>query len=210
MSSYTPDIPQSGDDPSNSQQQILENFQTLNSLYGTTGDHYSYTNQTAAEKSKHARVTLPALPTSNAPGDVVPTPGSDNCAIFGLTRDSQTTPFLTRDGLASPTPADFVNLWPLMPIKAFANVTVVLTAGPTYTPTINESFNITSIVIANPGPEATITMTNQVRTQNYAVLAWTSTTTAARLERFSITDEQVFKVRLPTSDSTLNFCIIEP
>jgi hypothetical protein len=170
MTSYTPNIPQPGDDPSDSQDQILQNFQTLNSLYGTSGDHYAWTNTTPVEISKHAKVTFPGLPTVNAPGNAIPAPIAGNCALFSQTRNSQTTPFLTRDGLVPVAP--LTNIWPLMPIKAYAIFTLV--AGP-YPANIApvDSFNITNpIVETNPSTNVTVltfTMVNACRTTNYGI-----------------------------------------
>ena len=57
MSGYTPNIPAASDRPSQSQAQILSNFQTLNSTYGV--DHYDFTTATT-NQGKHQKVTLPA------------------------------------------------------------------------------------------------------------------------------------------------------
>lgn len=97
MTSYTANIPQPGDDPSVSQDQILQNFQTLQTLYGTMGDHYPWTNTTPTEGTRHAKVTLPGLPTNNPPGDSVPVPATGEGVAFGLTAGSQTYPFWRRD-----------------------------------------------------------------------------------------------------------------
>jgi hypothetical protein len=167
MTVYTPNIPQPGDNPSDSQDQILENFQTLQSLYGTTGDHYSWTNTNATESTKHARVTLPGLPTATAPGNVLPTPGAGNCAIFGVTRSAQTTPYLARDALASPTPADFVNIYPLLPIKAYARLSIT----SANVVTVDDSFNINGTPTASSsGRNITVTLLNSMRSANYGVL----------------------------------------
>jgi|GEM_PF-5858590 len=57
MSGYTPNIPASSDRPSQSQGQILNNFQTLESTYGI--DHYPFTDATV-NQGKHKKVTFPA------------------------------------------------------------------------------------------------------------------------------------------------------
>lgn len=57
MSGYTPNIPAASDRPSQSQAQILSNFQTLNSTYGV--DHYDFTTATT-NQGKHQKVTFPA------------------------------------------------------------------------------------------------------------------------------------------------------
>lgn len=124
MTSYTPNIPQPGDDPSDSQDQILQNFQTLNTGYGTTGDHYPWTNTTPVEGRKHAKVTLPGLPTANPPGDIIPTPGLNEGVQFGLTTASITRPFWRRDN----TTLNF----PMVPIWAFGQSSVGV--GPVIAP----------------------------------------------------------------------------
>lgn len=160
MTVYTPNIPQPGDNPSDSQDLILENFQTLESLYGTSGDHYSWTNTNPPESAKHAKVTLPGLPTATAPGNVLPTPSSGNCAIFAQTRDGQTTPFVARDGLVPITPV--TNAWPLLPIKSYASFSITGAAAGS----ILDSFNISGGVVSTVAGINTITfsMINAMRT----------------------------------------------
>lgn len=189
MPVYTTNIPQATDNPSVSQGQLLQNFQTLNNVYGTAGDHYAWDDTTPGEQSKHARVTLPGLPTTNAPGNACPQPLAGNCAIFGLTRDSQTTPFLARDGLASPTPADFVNIWPLLPIKAMATITGNGTANPT----IDTQFNIDTITQTG-GSLLTVTLKNAMRTSNYGILNLYGSSSNAPTIKYNITGTTTFQL----------------
>jgi len=165
MSSYTANIPQPGDNPSDSQDQLLQNFQTLNTIYGSSGDHYPWTNTTPTEGNKHAKVTLPGLPTANAPGNAIPNPSSGNCTVFSQTRNSQTTPFVTRDGLVPAAP--LTNIWPLMPIKAYAQLSVTALNVVT----INDSYNITSCVASSAGKTLSFTLTNAMRTTNFGIIA---------------------------------------
>ena len=165
MPIYTRDIPQPGDNPSNSQDQILQNFQTLNDLYGTSGDHYPWTNTSANVIGRHAKVTMPGLPTAgSAPGTALPAPNAGEGSIFSQTVGSQTTPFYTRDGLGAVAP--LTNIWPLMPIKAFATFTDAGVAAAT----INLSYNITSITRIN-ATDYVIVITNAMRTAAYGVLS---------------------------------------
>lgn len=164
MSVYTPNIPQPGDNPSDSQDQILENFQTLNTIYGTGGDHYAWTNTNPPETAKHAKVTLPGLPTATAPGNALPTTVSGNCAIFAQTVSSQTAPYLTRDGLAPTAPV--INIWPLLPIKAYAQMNIT----SLNVVTINDSFNVASATSTSAGRQVTITLTNAMKSANYGIL----------------------------------------
>ncbi len=188
MTVYTPNIPQPGDNPSDSQDQILENFQTLQTLYGTSGDHYSWTNTNPPESTKHAKVTTPGLPTATAPGNVLPAPTSGNCSYFGQTRGSQTYPYIARDGLAPVAP--LTNIWPLLPIKAYANIAITSTT----TAVLNDSFNITSVTVATVAAvqNITINITNAMRTNTYGVVAQSSRRTGET--GYSIVNQSQFIV----------------
>ncbi len=64
---YIPDIPQSGDIPSQSQGEILTNFQQLNTVFDV--DHVPFNDTTAANRGKHDQSTyieLAADPTTAA------------------------------------------------------------------------------------------------------------------------------------------------
>jgi len=154
---YNPNIPQPGDDPSDSQDQILQNFQTLNNLYGINGDHYPWTNQTGAEGAKHAKVTLPGLPTTNAPGNVVPVPANNELVAFALTAGGETRPFYRRDTLSD-------NI-PLAPIIAFARANN--TAGGTL---LGIPFNIQMVAFVSP--DWTFTFNNPEPDDLYQVFAF--------------------------------------
>jgi len=124
MTSYTPNIPQPGDDPSDSQDQILQNFQTLNTAYGSSGDHYPWTNTTGTEGRKHAKVTLPGLPTANPPGNLLPTPAVNEGVMFAITNGSITRPFWRRDNTTQN--------YPMAPLWAFGQCSIpgaVIEAG---------------------------------------------------------------------------------
>ena len=136
MPTYTTNIPQPTDDPSDSQDQILENFQTLNQLYGTDGDHYPWTNQTAVEGSKHAKVTLPKLTTTNPPGNVIPTPTSNEVVIYATQNGGKTRPYYRTD-------ADTRD-YPMGAIIALASAT--RTSGGTLT---GVPFNISGVSVAS-------------------------------------------------------------
>ena len=132
---YNPNTPQPTDRISDTQAPIQTNFAQLNTIYGTNGDHYPWTNQNPGETTTHARVTLPALPTTNPPGNVLPTPGAGSCAIFAQAdAGSHTYPFLRRD-------AGTVN-YPLLPIKAWGTFVTISAPGAA---TLVNSFNVTSV-----------------------------------------------------------------
>lgn len=210
MTSYTPNIPQPGDDPSDSQDQILQNFQTINSMYGEVGDHYPFTNQNPTEGRRHARVTLPGLPTANIPGNFIPTPTNGDCALFGITRNSQTTPFLVRDGLASPTPPDFDNLWPVMPIKAFATFEVVANAAPPQNQNLLQSFNFISI-IRTAATTFTFNIRNAMRSDRYGILYFASVSGMNINNSYSITTNLQFTITAtPTHGAFVTVVVLEP
>lgn len=194
MTVYTPNLPQPPDDPSDSQDQILQNFQTLNSAYGSSGDHYPWTNTAVSTTRKHAKVTLPGLPTAGfPPGDILPAPAAGDCAIFGQTQAAavnQTTPFLRRDGLTTN--------WPLMPIKAFATFTMVANAAVPQLQTLNQFYNITSITRFAPATTSltfTVVMPNAMRTSDYGVLFMGGHFSEAR---YTVTNTTTFTFTLDT------------
>lgn len=156
MSSYTPNIPQPSDDPSDSQDVILQNFQTLNNLYGTTGDHYPWTNQTAALGSRHAKVTLPIVPNSTGtpPGDVVPTPAADEGVIFTQSAISQSIPYYRKD-------LGTLN-FPLLPVRAMGRFNFTTGAA------VGTAFNLA--VTAGAGSLIqTLSFTENMPDANYLV-----------------------------------------
>lgn len=137
---YNPNIPQAGDLISISQGDLLTNFQQIDIKYGTSGDHYAFSNTSAAEQNRHAKVTLPALPTATAPGNAIPTPAAGEGAIFATSLTSgappitTTYPFWKRDGIATP--------YPMAANKAYATFILRNSNGVA---TLVDSFNITSI-----------------------------------------------------------------
>lgn len=183
MTTYTPNIPQPTDDPSNSQDQILQNFQTLNTLYGTSGDHYPWTNTAPGISGRHAKVTLPGLPTAgSAPGTALPTPSAGEGSMFALTAGSQSFPFWRRDSGTSN--------YPIVITRAMGRVT---SAGAI----VGNAFNIASCVVA-PAGVFTFTLTNAEPDANYLVLA-TPTGQAAELGCTSFTTTTFVITSSPTA-----------
>ena len=162
MSVYTAGIPLSTDDPSQSQGQLLGNFQTLNTLYGSSGDHFPWTNTAVGTIGRHAKVTLPRLPiANNPPGDVTPTAGAAEGVIYVKDAVSQSIPYFRRDGNA----ADF----PLLPIRAMGRFTYSTGTA------IGTAFNLA--VTADAGtitPTLSFDATNKMPDANYLVLVTTS------------------------------------
>jgi|ERR1700754_1236816 len=105
MSIYNPNIPQPTDELSDSQGQILQNFNKADSSFGT--DHYRFSDLTV-NNGFHQRVTFPG----NAPA---PTPAANYGAMFGITGSGETWPYWRRDGL--------VTNHPVMPIRLFGEFT---------------------------------------------------------------------------------------
>lgn len=205
MTVFTPNIPQPTDNPSDSQDQILENFQTLERLYGINGDHYSWTNTGPTESTKHAKVTTPGLPTATAPGNALPLPLAGNCSYFGQTRNSQTYPYIARDGLGPVAP--LTNIWPLLPIKAYA----IITSTNFTTVSLVDSFNMNAPTASGSNPTQTITvnLTNAMRTTNYGVLI--TTTRGSASFSYSIVNASQFTITigsLPSTYTPFNITVI--
>lgn len=71
MATYTPNIPQPGDIPAFSQDQILQNFQSIDD--GTNGfanNHISLTNSTVGQRGKHKYIHMP-VQSPNGPATAV-------------------------------------------------------------------------------------------------------------------------------------------
>ena len=114
---YNQNIPQATDRIADSQPIILQNFQSLNTVYGS--DHYPYDDGTT-NATKHKHITLPDQ--AVAPG-VAPTPAASNCAIYATTVAANTYPLFRKDG----TTTDYQ----FMPIKAYALFTSMNALNPT-------------------------------------------------------------------------------
>lgn len=88
---YNPGIPQAGDLPSASQPQILTNFQQINTLFGTNGDHYPFDNAIVALRGKHKFVTFQ----DQAAG---PATAVNQMALYTKTTAGASTLYLRRPG----------------------------------------------------------------------------------------------------------------
>jgi|SRR5437899_319998 len=183
MTVYTPNIPQPGDNPSNSQDQILQNFQTLNTMYGSSGDHYPWTNTTPTEGFRHAKVTLPGLPTANPPGNALPTPGVGEGDIFAITTGSVTIPYWRRDNLAA-TPQ-----YSMLPVRAFGSFTGATGA------TLGTAMNL-SCVRTGAGLYTMTMPSGTVTGSNYSVLLTIENLLGTRLLiYYGITNATTFAVQ---------------
>lgn len=91
MSSYQPNIPQPNDLLSESQGDILGNFQTLNTVYGT--NHYPFDNATVGEVGKHKFVSMPVIAAA-------PATTSTEGALYFKTVGPGSALFMVRDNNA--------------------------------------------------------------------------------------------------------------
>jgi len=90
--SYTPNIPLATQRIADTQAPINANFTSVNTFFGL--DHVAF--NAAGNNGKHKYVTM--IDQTASP----PTPGASECAMYAKTTGAVTTPFLRRDGLASP------------------------------------------------------------------------------------------------------------
>lgn len=138
---YDPNIPQASDVISQSQAELLTNFQQLNLVYGDgnpgadpNSDHYPY-DDTSANARKHRKVRLPD--TSGTPY----TPLASEGVMYARTDGSGNTyPFWRRD--------TSVIDYPILPIKAYASVITRTTNGAC---TLVTSMNVTSVTRSGLG-----------------------------------------------------------
>ena len=89
--SYNPNIPNPNDLLSDSQGDILQNFQALNTVYGT--NHYPYDNATVGQIGKHKFVSMPVL--AAAPATI-----AGEGALYFKTSGAGSALFMVRDGNA--------------------------------------------------------------------------------------------------------------
>ena len=84
MTTYLPNIPQPQDDPSQSQNEILENFQTINT--SNSVNHVAFNN---TDQGKHKFIQMPEV---TAP-DPIPTTAANEGALFTEVSNSLTELF---------------------------------------------------------------------------------------------------------------------
>jgi hypothetical protein len=103
---YNPNTPLASERISDTQEPIRLNFDLANQYFGV--DHFAF--DAASNNGKHRRVTMPDQTATP------PSPAAGECAMYGKTISAVTTPFLRRDGLASPE-------YPVTPIRAYGSFT---------------------------------------------------------------------------------------
>jgi len=189
---YTPDIPNASDIVAQSQPIIKTNFQQLNVVYGSSGDHFPFDDTDPNEQFKHARVTLPRLPQSNPPGNVLPTPGASEISIFCDVSGGFSQPYYRRDNAT-------VNI-PVSPIQAFGEATGA--AVPVLTP---NSYNIASVSLV--GVTYTFTFTEALADADYVVTGGFSATGNQVGLRFSNKTTTSVDVKVLTSNGAASTAV---
>lgn len=187
---YSPNIPQPGDDPSQSQPLILANFQQLNIQYGTAGDHIEWT--ASSQNGKHKKVTL-----RDQSASLPLTAGLNEMLIYSNTQSGITWPYYTRDNIAT--------VIPLSPIKTYARLTM---QGANNNPTIIDSFNVTSVT-ASGGNVYLVTMTNALLNTNYGIFIIPQT---GGITTWNITGANTFTfttVSAAVLNNTINFMVLQ-
>lgn len=146
MSIYNPNVPQPNDDLSDSQGQILQNFQKANSSFGI--DHYTFADLTV-NNGFHQRVTFPGNATA-------PTPGANYGAYYAVTNASnETWSYWRRDGSITDMPA--------LPVRVFGQFnTNPLALNP-------NSFGISTVALVATG-RYKVTFSVPFPNGNYSVL----------------------------------------
>jgi hypothetical protein len=158
---YNPQIPQASDLISDSQLDILTNFQELNLVYGDenpvadpNSDHYAY-DDGSTNARKHRKVRL----VPQVAGAGIPTPAVTEGVIYAQDAAGlgQTLPFYRKDAGT----LDF----PILPIRAIVRCTNA--SPPVITGT---SFNVNTVTKA--GSAFTITFDENLPDTNYLVFAF--------------------------------------
>lgn len=155
---YDPEIPQTGNLISDSQSDILTNFQQLNLVFGDinpgddpNSDHYAY-DDASANARKHRKVRL----VRQAAGAGVPTPAATDGVMYVTAAAAQTIPFYRKDAGV----LDF----PLLPVRAMIRFT---RANPPVV--VGTAFNATVASIGGSAFQFLITFTENMPDANYII-----------------------------------------
>lgn len=155
----------------------------MNSVYGTSGDHFAFDNATAAEQNRHAKVTMPQLPSANAPGNPVPTPVAAEGVMYVKSAVSQSIPYYRKDSSA----VDF----PMLPIRAMGRFNYTTGAA------IGTAFNL-SVTAGGGTTTQTLSFTEAMPDTNYLVVgqimraAAAATNIGVRSDTISVGSFQVY------------------
>ena len=93
MVNYDPDIPQPGDNLSDSQGEMLNNFTQLNNIFDS--DHFTWNNSTVANRGLHRQITFPAVLSAD------PTPTGAKSVIYSKAISGVSTAFFANSAGAS-------------------------------------------------------------------------------------------------------------
>jgi hypothetical protein len=186
---YTPSTPEASDIIAQSQAVLKTNFEQLNLVYGTSGDHFPFDDTDSNEQFKHAKVTLPRLPQANPPGNVLPTPGAGEMALFCDVSGGFSQPYYRRDTAT-------VNI-PIAPIQAFGEATGA--AVPVLT---SNSYNISSVTLA--ASVYTFNFTEALADTNYAVMGGFSASTNLVGLKYSNKTTTSVNVQVLTTNGTFS------
>jgi len=190
---FTPNIPQASDDPSQSQPLILANFQQLNIQYGTSGDHVEWTASSA--NGKHKKVTW--INQSASP----PSAGLNELVAYGITQSSITMPYYKRDNIAT--------VFPLAPMKAWALITGTGAAGAQ---TLTNNWNVTSAT--QSAFLLTVVLTNAMLGTNYGIFATLTGGGGVALLPYTIVNSTTFTLPFQVTNIPagylVNVLVLEP
>jgi len=188
MTTYTPNIPQPGDIPAQSQDQILQNFQSIDD--GTNGfarNHVSLTNGTVGQRGKHNFLEL--VQQSGKPGTLAANENTFYAKSVTSTGDggyTQTETFLARGtsaveiqmtaGKNSDVPfSDADNFVTFLPGGLLIQGGVVTSPGSSGTISFSPTFSAVPL---------SITLTAQRNSSSNPIVAWVDNASAPSASQF--------------------------
>lgn len=140
---FNPSIPQAQDIMSDSQGDLLINFQQINVVYGTSGDHVAF--DAASNKGKHNKVTL--LKQGSDPLVDAPDTRENEVALFALEDVTDTEIYMRREsnGDVKQLTKDgelFIGVHPIFALNLSDLTPNANTTAGAFNFTINNSFNL--------------------------------------------------------------------
>ena len=143
---FNPSIPQAQDIMSDSQGDLLINFQQINIVYGTAGDHVAF--DAASNKGKHNKVTL--LTQGSDPLVDAPDTRENEVALFALEDVTDTEIYMRREsnGDVKQITKDgelFIGVHPIFALNLSDLTPNANTGAGTFNFTVNNSFNLDTV-----------------------------------------------------------------
>ena len=140
---YNPGIPKAKDILADSQGDLLTNFDQLNTIYGTSGDHVAF--NAAAGAGKHKKVTF--LSQGSDPEMDSPETRENELALFALEDGTDTELYLRKEsnGTVNQFTKDgelFLGVHPVFAINLSDLAPDANVGAGTYNFTVNNSFNL--------------------------------------------------------------------